>query len=94
MYRCGSIQSVCRNLSWKAPDKAPAELLDRTRCRSARIDSAAQLSHLEAHRHDVEKVGGQPSPAFTNEELVDQNGASWNPLISWLRKVEGLRRAA
>jgi hypothetical protein len=26
-------------------------------------------------------------------EMVDQNSTSWNPLISWLRKVEGLWRA-
>jgi hypothetical protein len=27
-------------------------------------------------------------------ELVDQNSASWNPLLSWLRQLEALRRAA
>jgi hypothetical protein len=26
--------------------------------------------------------------------LVDQNSASWNPMISWLRSVEALRKAA
>jgi hypothetical protein len=29
-----------------------------------------------------------------NEDLVDQNSASWNPMISWLRNVEALRTAA
>jgi hypothetical protein len=27
-------------------------------------------------------------------EMVDQNSASWNPLIGWLRSVEALRSAA
>ena len=26
-------------------------------------------------------------------ELVDQNSASWNPLTSWLRRLDHLRRA-
>ena len=26
--------------------------------------------------------------------MVDQNSASWNPLISWLRRIESLQRAA
>ena len=29
-----------------------------------------------------------------NERMVDQNSASWNPLIGWLRSVEALRSAA
>jgi hypothetical protein len=27
-------------------------------------------------------------------EMVDQKIVSWNPVMSWLRKVEALRRAA
>jgi len=26
--------------------------------------------------------------------MVDQNIASWNQIVSWLREVDGLRRAA
>ena len=26
--------------------------------------------------------------------LVDQNSASWNPLISWLRRIDEISRAA
>jgi hypothetical protein len=26
-------------------------------------------------------------------ELVDQNSASWNPVISWLRRIERLKFA-
>ena len=45
---------------------------------------------------------GVTAPAFSylreietgNERLVDQNSASWNPLISWMRRVDHLRRAA
>ena len=28
------------------------------------------------------------------ESLVDQNSASWNPLIRWMRQIERLRAAA
>ena len=31
---------------------------------------------------------------FDDLEMVDQNSASWNPLISWLRRIESLRSAA
>ena len=29
-----------------------------------------------------------------NEGLVDQNSASWNPLLGWLHQIDGLRRDA
>jgi len=28
-----------------------------------------------------------------NERMVDQTSGSWNPLISWLRRVQALSRA-
>jgi len=31
---------------------------------------------------------------ISNLEMVDQNIASWNPLIGWLRNVRALRSAA
>jgi hypothetical protein len=31
---------------------------------------------------------------INNLEMVDQNSASWNPLLSWLRSVDALRSAA
>ena len=39
------------------------------------------------------------APAFSlpeietgNEGLVDQNGVSWNPLLTWLRQIDGIRQ--
>jgi len=32
------------------------------------------------------RYGGHPSPAI--ELVVDQTGASWNHVTSWLRRVE------
>ncbi|AMY12486.1 hypothetical protein LuPra_05762 [Luteitalea pratensis] len=29
-----------------------------------------------------------------NDRMVDLNSASWNPLISWLRRIEALRSVA
>ena len=31
---------------------------------------------------------------FPGTYPLDQTGGSWNPLISWLREIEALRRAA
>jgi hypothetical protein len=38
---------------------------------------------------------GAASFACNHERrMVDQNSASWNPLIDWLRQVDDIRRAA
>ena len=34
------------------------------------------------------------SVSSEKKDLVGQNSASWNPMISWLRNVEALRTAA
>ena len=41
------------------------------------------------------RYGGHPSRGLRESEgVVDQNSASWNPLISWLQRVDGLRGTA
>jgi hypothetical protein len=29
-----------------------------------------------------------------NERMVDQNSASWNPLLGWLHQIDGLKGTA
>ena len=44
-----------------------------------------------------QKVACQPklAPASARERrLVDQNSASWNPLLDWLHQIDGLRPEA
>ena len=56
-------------------------------CRDSRPESHHVAIELRAGRWEVTT----PSHATY---LVDQNIASWNPVISWLRNVEALRSAA
>ena len=58
-----------------------------------------QLFFPDGIAFDGKRFGGTrvTAPAFSylqpivdgNERLVDQNSASWNPLIRWLRKSSG-----
>jgi hypothetical protein len=36
----------------------------------------------------------EPKLGEAERRLVDQTGASWNPLIRWLYEIDQLRRAA
>jgi hypothetical protein len=52
---------------------------------------ATQSRHTKGHSGSIYGVGGAISPVTL--ELVDQTGASWNPVAGWLRSLEHLRRA-
>ena len=43
----------------------------------------------------INEVGWRFQPFRINDlEMVELTGASWNPVVSWLRHVEALRSAA
>jgi hypothetical protein len=66
--------------------------------------SAASYSHtwIQARRNVIFATMREPpvsSSGFlalksVDEGLVDQTGASWNHVAIWLRRIDGLRRAA
>ena len=76
------VRSGCQTAKPLGPLACLAEALERL---NAREEVRLRPSGASAK---------QPSPAFMSRGLVDQNSASWNPLFSWMRLMDNLRRAA
>jgi len=65
----------------------------RSEAKQARHRVASAVAPSALWRDKLRRYAA--SFAFIHERrMVDRNVASWNPLISWLRRIEVLRQAA
>jgi hypothetical protein len=63
----------------------------RQACAGDCYRSIIRNSRHGPERFDRDGVGSKFQPFRINDlELVNQNSASWNPLLNWLRQMDGL----